>query len=159
MFKMYSWTSWKVRLAIRNNDRHVNSQCCIVCSCLFSKMWCLTTGPMIGISVVFANVFPSDRTAGVSSMICTVTNKSKSLTYAVAFLICLPFSVGCYDRGWVFWIHERFPVPLRRDLSCSACALRLRNLPQMFFHLVSFKDGAVRLQTSEGEKNAALSFL
>ena len=50
---------------------------------------------------------------------------------------------------------ERFPVQLRSDLSCSTCAVRLRNLPHFFFHLVSFKDGAVRHQTSESEKNVA----
>ena len=32
----------------------LHSPCCIVCSCRF-QMWCLTTGPLIGISVVFAD--------------------------------------------------------------------------------------------------------
>ena len=70
-----------------------------------------------------------------------------------------PFSVGCKNRCWSFWILEWYPVQLSSDISCSTCALRLQSLPQIVFHLVSFKDGAVRRQTSEGEKNVALSFL
>ena len=46
-------------------------------------MRCLTAGPLTGISVVFADFFQAIKTAGVSSKICTVTNKSKSLTYTV----------------------------------------------------------------------------
>ena len=122
-------------------------------------MWCLTTGPLIGISVVFADVFPSDRTAGVYSKICTGTNKSKSSTYTVASSVVCPSPLAVRTVVGSFWILERFPVPVSSDLSCSECALRLRNLPQFVFHLVSFEDGAVRHQTSEGEKNVALSFL
>ena len=94
-----------------------NSPCCIVFSHVFSMMWCLTTGPIIGISV-FADVFPSDRTPGVSSMICTVTNKSKSLTYAVAssFDCCSPLAVravvgvsGC-SNGFQFNSGQIFPA-------------------------------------------------
>ena len=114
-------------------------------------MWCATTGLVKGISVIFADVFPSDRTAGVSSMICTVTNKSKSLTYAVASSFACLSPLAVRNRCWSFWILERFPVQLSSDLSCSACALRLRSLPQIVFHLVSSKDGAVRHQSSEGE--------
>ena len=35
---------------------------------ILGQMWLLTTGPLIGITVLFAE-FPDDRTAGVSSSI------------------------------------------------------------------------------------------
>ena len=145
-------------MTIRSNDRHHILRVASYVPAVFSKMWCLTTGPLIGISV-FADVFPRDRTAGVSSMICTVTKKSKSLTYAVASSFVCPSPLAVMTVVGVSGYSNDFAVQLSSDLSCSTCALRLRNLPQMFFHLVSFKDGAVRLQTSEGEKNIALSSL
>ena len=40
---------------------------------------------------------------------------------------------------WGFWMPEQSPVRLNSDLSCSACALMLPHLPQMFFPRVSSK--------------------
>ena len=42
-------------------------------SVIFDKLWFLATGLLVGVSVIFA-VFPSEKTANVSSRSFTVTS-------------------------------------------------------------------------------------
>ena len=64
--------------------------------------------------------FPSDRTAGVSSRICTVPKKCNNLLLG-------------------FWTLEHIPVQHSSGLACWACAVMLQNLQQIIFPLVSLK--------------------
>ena len=56
------------------------------------------------------------------------------------------------------WILERSPVQLNSDFPCSACASKPRKSTTNVhpFHFV--KEGTCRHETSESEKNVALSF-
>ena len=72
-----------------------------------------------------------------------------------------------YPRGSVLsrrnpnhrrWILENFPVQLNADLSCSACASKLRNLKKKNLFSGFVKDGIGRHQTTEGKKHVAVSF-
>ena len=62
---------------------------------MFDEMWFLTTGPMVNFSSDLRRVFPSERTAGVSSRSITVKDKSSLLTYTVAssFVSTSPLAV------------------------------------------------------------------
>ena len=128
--------------------------CCIVLSAVWNKVRLLITSPLIGISVIFAE---SSRTAGVSSRICTVTNESRSWTYAVAssFVCTSPLAVitavGFLDTRIVSSSTEFRSFLLRM---CIEAPESTTNSPSSGV----VKDGAGRHQSSESDKNATLHF-
>ena len=85
----------------------------------------LTTGPLIGISMIFPE------------------------SLAVELL--------AYPR--VFRILEAFPLPLNSDHSRSACALMLRNLPQIIFPLVSLRMSLVDTENPKARRMEFCPFL
>ena len=101
-------------------------------SALFHEEWKLTTGPLVIISVFFAQFFPSESTAGVSSKRFTVTNNSSSSTYtAVSSFVHTPPLAAITITGVL-----ETPKVSNSEEFCpflSACALMLQNLPQILF--------------------------
>ena len=91
-------------------------------------------------------------TADVSSRICTVTNKSKSLTYAVAssFVCTAPLAV----KNVVVTVSSSAEFRSSLLSMCIEAPASTTNSPSSGL----VEDGAGGHQTSEGEKNVALSF-
>ena len=136
-----AYSNWKNRLLILGQRQARNSPCCIVFPAVFNEMSLLTAGPLIGV------------TAGVSSRICTVTNESKSLTYAAAssFLCTSPLAVVTVD-GFLDTQRTVSSSAKFRSFLPSMCT----EAPESTTNCLSsgfLEDGAGRHQVSEGEKN------
>ena len=57
-----------------------------------------------------------------------------------------------------YWTFEQSPVPQNSDLSCSACAPKLRNVPQSLFPLVSVRMALIDTQHPKARRMWPLSF-
>ena len=126
--EMYLQSNWRNRSMILGQRSARNSPCCIKFSAVVKKMWCLTTGPLPRVFVIFAEF--SKRYycwRNLDDLYCH--EKIEIADVHCCFLVRSQFPVGC-DNRCGFCIPEWSPVPLSAGLSCSACALKLQKLPQ-----------------------------
>ena len=95
-------------------------------------------------------VFQAPYPVGVSSRICIVTHKSKSVTYTVASSFVCTSQIGgdhcCWSSGYSSGLQ------FCSDLSCSACASRIPNLPQIIIPLVSLRMPLVDTKHAEARR-------
>ena len=101
----------------------------------------LSTGPLIRISVIFAEFAQRQDCRRVLEDLYR-HEEVPVVDVFCCFLMCLHFPSG---------LDTRTPVRPSSGLSCLACALMLRNLPQIIIPRVSSKMVQVVTKTSEGE--------
>ena len=83
--------------------------------------------------------FPNDRTGGVSSSNCTVTNTwwSWTKTCAASWVCTSPLAVS--TTLWCSWTFAKCPIHQSLSLFCSPCALMLLNRLRIIAPLVFSK--------------------
>ena len=143
----------------KDNNRYVVLRVALYPSAMKKKCGLVTTGPVSGVSVIFAELSKRHCCWRIHEEL-TVTNKSNSFTQTLAssFVCTSPLAVKT-----VVGLLDVVTVPNSAEFKsffhCSACASTLRSLQRknsLSSSLIS--DGARRHQSSIGEKRVDLSF-
>ena len=162
--RILQWRCWEsrwrwyrgTRRQTRDNKWHVVRYFAIDSFAFFGEMWFLTTGPLVSIPIIFAEL-PEWKNCGCFLRSITVANESNSLTYTVASsLVCtsplavitvvglldiLMLSNSAESRSLLLTICRLAPESSTNSLS-SGCLV----------------DAAGKIHSSEGEWNVALSY-